>query len=100
MSATGTWNIALNTPMGAQNTTLDLTEDGSTLTGAMSSPMGGDKLELSGGTVDGDALTWSIAMTQPMPLTLEFSGQVDGDSISGNVKLGSFGDATFEGTRA
>ena len=100
MSATGTWNIALNTPMGAQNTTLELVEDGATLTGTMSSPMGPDKMELTGGTVDGDALTWSVAMTQPMPLTLEFSGKVDGDSISGDVKLGSFGDATFTGTRA
>ena len=25
---------------------------------------------------------------------------LDGDSLSGNVKLGSFGSATFEGTRA
>jgi hypothetical protein len=35
-----------------------------------------------------------------MPITLEFVAKVEGDKISGNVKLGSFGDATFEGTRS
>ena len=43
-------------------------------------------------------LTWKAALTQPMPITLEFTAKVDGDTISGNVKLGTFGDATFEGT--
>ena len=52
------------------------------------------------GTVDGDNLTWKAALTQPMPINLDFTATVDGDKISGNVKLGTFGDATFEGTRA
>jgi len=39
-------------------------------------------------------------MTSPMPMTLEVSAAVDGDTIGGNVKLGAFGDATFTGTRA
>jgi hypothetical protein len=39
-------------------------------------------------------------MTSPMPMTLEVSATVEGDSISGNVKLGAFGNATFSGERA
>ena len=39
-------------------------------------------------------------MTSPMPMTLEFAATVDGDKISGNVKLGAFGNASFSGTRA
>jgi len=100
MSATGTWNVTMNTPMGSQPATLELAEDGGTLTGSMSSAAMGAPMELSDGTVDGDTLAWKAAMTQPMPMTLEFSATVDGDSISGNVKLGSFGDASFEGTRS
>ena len=46
-----------------------------------------------------DNLTWEIEMTSPMPMTLEVSAAVDGDTIGGNVKLGAFGDATFTGTR-
>ena len=35
-----------------------------------------------------------------MAMTLEFSATVDGDEISGNVKLGAFGNASLSGTRA
>jgi hypothetical protein len=34
-----------------------------------------------------------------MPMTLQFSGTVDGDKITGQVKLGMFGSASFAGTR-
>ncbi|MCZ6617383.1 MAG: hypothetical protein O7E57_04565 [Gammaproteobacteria bacterium] len=98
MSADGTWNTTMNTPMGAQNGTMTLSTDGGTLTGKLVSPQG--EIELSDGTVDGNALTWKADITSPMAMTLEFSATVDGDTMSGNVKLGAFGDATFSGTRA
>ena len=98
MSADGTWNTTMNTPMGAQNGTMTLSTDGGTLTGTLKSPQG--EIELNDGTVDGDDLTWKADITSPMAMTLEFSATVDGDSMSGNVKLGAFGDATFTGTRA
>ena len=101
MSADGTWNITMQTPMGAQSGTLELKEEGSTLTGTMSAAAApGGPMEVTDGTVDGDQLSWKTALTQPMPMTLEFSATVAGDEISGAVKLGAFGDATFEGTRA
>ena len=98
MSADGTWNVTINSPMGAQPGTLNIATDGGSLTGTMSGPQG--DIELTDGTADGNALTWKAAMTQPMPLTLEFSATVDGDEISGDVKLGAFGNATFAGARA
>ena len=98
MSADGTWNTTMNTPMGAQNGTMTLSTDGGTLTGTLKSPQG--EIELNDGTVDGDNLTWKADISSPMAMTLEFSATVDGDSMSGNVKLGAFGGATFTGTRA
>ena len=56
-------------------------------------------LELKDGAVDGDTVSWKADITNPMPITLEFSATVDGDSLSGDVKLGSFGNASFTGTR-
>ncbi|MDE0063000.1 MAG: hypothetical protein OXP09_07710 [Gammaproteobacteria bacterium] len=98
MSADGTWNTTMNTPMGAQQATLELKTDGSSLTGTMSGQQG--TIELKDGAADGDSLSWKVDITTPMAMTLEFSATVDGDSISGNVKLGAFGTASFSGTRA
>ena len=98
MSANGTWNTTINTPMGAQNGTLELNVDGSDLSGKMSSPQG--EMAIESGAIDGDSLSWKAAITAPMPMTLEFSATVDGDAITGTVKLGAFGEAEFSGTRA
>ena len=35
-----------------------------------------------------------------MPLTLDFSGKVSGDSISGEMGIGPMGSFPFTGTRA
>ena len=98
MSADGTWNVTLNTPMGAQAGTLELATDGTVLTGTMSGPQG--SMELENGTADGDNLSWTVNMTQPMPITIEATAAIDGDEISGEAKLGAFGTATFSGSRA
>lgn len=98
MSADGDWNVKMNSPMGAQEAVLTLNAEGGSLSGKMSGPQGVQ--EFDGGTIEGDALAWSVSLTQPMPMELAFTAKVDGDSISGDVKLGAFGNATFEGTRA
>lgn len=95
MSIAGTWNTTMNTPMGAQEATLTLNEDGS---GKMAGPQG--DMEITEGNVDGNAAQWKTAITTPMAMTLEFDAKAEGDNITGNVKLGAFGNATFEGTRA
>lgn len=99
MSADGKWTTTMNTPMGAQNGSMELTTDGASLTGTLTAATG-DAVEITDGTVDGNNLTWKAAITQPMPITLEFSAVVDGDAISGDVKLGAFGNASFTGARA
>ncbi len=98
MSADGAWNVTINSPMGAQQATLNLVTDGDSLSGSMVGAQGTQ--EFSGGTVDGDSLAWTVEMTSPMPMTLEITATVAGDDISGNVKLGAFGDASFSGSRA
>jgi hypothetical protein len=39
-------------------------------------------------------------MTSPMPIKIEATATVDGDTITGEANLGAFGTAPFEGTRA
>lgn len=98
MAVDGTYNITIKTPMGDQNATLTLKEEGGALTGQMSGQAGTSAIE--NGKVNGDAVSWHAKVTSPMPITLEFDGKVDGGNISGNVKLGAFGTSTFSGAAA
>ncbi len=98
MAVNGKWNIKIKTPMGEQSGVLDLTANGAALTGTMSGNMGAVAIE--NGSANGDAVKWSAKVTSPMPIQLDFDGKVEGDAISGSVKLGAFGSSTFSGTRA
>ena len=97
MSADGNWKITINTPMGAQTVNATIKTNGDTFTGTTSGQMGTQEVS---GKVDGDTLTWSADITSPMPMKLEFSAKVEGDKMSGNVKLGMFGNASLTGERA
>lgn len=99
MAADGTWNITMNTPMGERTSTLRFSTSGGTLTGQQEAD-DGDTTDIAEGTVDGDNVSWQIGIKKPMPLTLTFSGTVDGDTISGTADTGMFGSFPFEGTRA
>jgi len=97
MAVDGKWEITINSPMGAQKATLDLATSGNTLTGTQVAAQGSGPLE--NGKVDGNNLTWSAKISSPMPMTLDFTGTVDGDKLSGSVKAGSFGSFPFTGNR-
>lgn len=97
MSADGNWKITINTPMGARTMDVAVATSGDSFTGKVDSEMGSQEVT---GKVDGDTLTWSSDITNPMPMKLEFSAKVEGDKMSGNVKLGMFGNAALTGERA
>jgi hypothetical protein len=98
MAIDGKWEITINSPMGAQKATLDLKNEGGTLSGTQTAMQGTQPL--TNAKVDGSNLSWSASITSPMPMTLEFSGTVDGDKLSGSVKAGAFGSFPFSGGRA
>jgi hypothetical protein len=98
MSFTGNWKIVINSPMGEQQSSLALLESGNKLTGTQSSTFGtGD---IQNGAVNGNQATWTIEMTSPFAITLEFTAHVDGDEIAGVVLAGAFGESRFQGSRA
>jgi hypothetical protein len=97
-SADGTWNVTMNSPMGAQSMTLTLATNGSELSGKLAGPQG--EMEFTGGTVDGDNLAWTVSIDQPMKMDIATTATVDGDTLTGESKLGSFGTAQLSGTRA
>ena len=98
MAVDGHWNITMSTPMGDRTATLSLASSGSTLTGTQAAD--GNSGEIFDGAVNGDEVSWKISIIDPMPLTLEFTGKVAGDSISGDMGIGPMGSFPFTGKRA
>ena len=98
MSADGTWNLTMQTPMGERRSTLTLATAGGTLTGSQEAE--GNTTEIAEGSVNGNDVSWKVSITSPMPLTLTFNGTVDGNSLNGTADTGMFGSFPFEGTRA
>jgi hypothetical protein len=99
MAVDGNWKITVNTPMGPQDSTLSFSTAGGGLTGTQGAP-NGQSAEIMDGEVNGNEVSWKAAITRPMAMTLHFTGTVDGDRITGSVKLGMFGSASFSGNRA
>ncbi len=97
MSADGNWNLVVSTPLGDRPATLSVKTDGNALTGSQAT--GGNSADIFDGTVNGNEAFWKVSITDPMPMTLEFTGTINGDNISGSVKLGAFGSSSFSGTR-
>jgi hypothetical protein len=98
MSYTGNWKIVINTPMGDQENSLVLSENGNKLTGTQTSMFGTN--EVLKGDVNGNKATWTVEMTSPFVMALEFSAVVDRDAIEGVVKAGALGESRFKGSRA
>jgi len=97
MSVDGNWKITMNTPMGDRDATLTLKSTGDTLTGTQAAE--GDSADIFDGTVKGSDVAWKVKITNPMPLTLEFTGTVTGDTIAGEMGVGMMGSFPFKGTR-
>ena len=98
MSLDGTWNVTVNSPMGAQPSTLTVKAEGGAVTGTQSAQ--GNTQPIANGKIDGDTVTWSSSITTPMPMTLEFTAKLAGDTLNGSVKAGAFGSFPFTGNRA
>ncbi|MDA9408731.1 MULTISPECIES: hypothetical protein [unclassified Bradyrhizobium] len=98
MAVDGNWNLTMTTPMGERQATLSLKQAGGTLTGTLDAD--GNTAEIFDGTVNGDNVSWKVSITNPMPLTLEFTGTVSGDNINGEMGIGPMGSFPFTGARA
>ena len=97
MSVDGNWTITMSTPMGDRQATLALTSAGGALTGTQAAE--GNSADIFDGTVNGNDVAWKVDITNPMPLTLAFTGTIDGDAIQGEMGIGMMGSFPFKGMR-
>lgn len=98
-AAVGSWNMSIETPLGTQTPTIDVTGDASGLMVAMASPDG--SVEATDVTFGDDgALGFTVEIDAGgQQLTLVFTGMVEGDSLNGTFAT-DFGDMTATATRA
>ena len=89
MSVDGKYDVELQTTLGTQPIGLTLKSDGVSLSGTMDGHFG--QQSFSGGTVKGNDIAWSVKLQSPMgEMQLDVKGTVNGNSIEGQVQLGSF----------
>lgn len=93
----GDWDVTIKSPMGDQKAVLTVNSDGGSFSGQMLGGLG--TMDIPSGSVDGDTISWQMDMTVPMPMSLDCTATVDGDSINGEVKAGAFGSMGLSGTR-
>lgn len=94
---TGTWELLVESPMGTRPSDAVFTQTGETLGGKMVSPRGEVPLT---GTLKGDAIAFGINVNvQGQDLQIDYTGTVTGDTMSGTVVFGSFGDGKWTGKR-
>lgn len=99
MSVAGTYTTTVKSPMGDQKGTLTVNSgDGDSWTGTMAGGLG--SMDITDGTVSGNTLHWTMDMTVPMPMKLTCEATVDGDTLTGKVNAGAFGDMPLSGERA
>jgi hypothetical protein len=98
MSVDGKYQVELQTTLGPANVSLTLKTEGNTLSGNMDGHFG--QQSFSGGTVKGNDIALTMKLQSPIgAMLLDVKGTVIGDSISGEVTLGSFRPTPFKGTR-
>lgn len=93
----GSWDIVVKSPLGDQAAVLTVNSDGSTFTGGLSGALG--SLDVEEGKVDGDTLSWKLNLKVPMPMTLDCTATVEGDTITGSAGAGAFGSFPLSGSR-
>ena len=98
MSADGTWSIMMQTPIGERKASLTLKDAGGALSGELAAE--GNAAPIFDGKADGQRVAWKADIKNPMPLTLEFTGTVNGDAMSGTVSAGAVGSWPFSASRA
>ena len=93
----GEWEVTFTTPLGYQEFTMYIVQEGPRLTGRLISDAGEFPLR---GRLDGDEfeITWSLP-DQDRILPITFKGKVEGDSLKGTARLGDRGTGALSGSR-
>lgn len=94
----GDWDITVTTERGEMTWEAHFAQEGEILTVTMKGPRGN---EVTGeGTITENSIEWTITSSSPRgEMTITWSGEVSGETMSGEVQFGSFRTAQWEGKK-
>ena len=93
----GAWTLAVESPNGSGTRDVVFVQDGTTLTGSISSTRASG---LFTGTVKENEITFvATVQMNSGPFIITYVATVSGDSMGGIVDFGSYGGGTFTGQR-
>lgn len=99
VNVAGKWELTSETPRGTSTTTLNLTQDGTNVTGTATMRMG--DVPIKDAKLDGNNLTFTIEVGRgERTFEMHYKATVDGDTMKGTISNPRGGDRPFTGKRA
>lgn len=97
-SVAGTWTIVTQSPQGTMEGSMTITQDGTAISGTMTSQMMGSTP--FSGQVQGRRVSWTLSLNfGGQGIDLTYRAEVDGNRMTGTVAAGEFGSFTFTGEK-
>ncbi len=94
---TGTWDLAVETPTGPGHPVFRFKQEGEKLSGHYRGAFGEAPVT---GTLRGAAINFTVKVKAGnQDATLEYTGTVEGPTMKGQVRIGTFAEGTFTGTK-
>jgi hypothetical protein len=97
VSLEGKWNLVLKAPNGKQPSVLLIEREGETMAGTLSADSG--TTAISDVKVEGNKVSWVNQVTKPLKIKVTFTGEIEGNSMSGKAKIGFMGSYPFTATK-
>ena len=98
VSVSGEWELTAQTRNGDVTWKVVFTQEGESLTVAMTGPRGGETKGT--GTLKETTIAWTVKVATPRgELEMAYKGVVEGDTMSGEVRRGNIGTAAWTAKR-
>jgi hypothetical protein len=94
VSLEGKWNLVIKGPTGKQPTVLVMERSGDTITGTQSGSTG-QETKVTDVQIDGAKVSWVNHVTKPISIKVTFTGEIEGNNMSGKAKIGFMGTYPF-----
>jgi hypothetical protein len=98
VNVAGNWALTVETTAGTGTPSVELKQDGETLTGNYSSQVFGEQKVT--GTIKGNAITFGFTTSfQGSTVTVTYPGTADASTMKGKVTIGDLAEGTFTGKK-